>query len=278
MRKFFAMALAVSTLAACNTQSQKQANTEEPAKQEKALVLCYSQTGTTKTVALEIQKQTGADIEFIEAVKPYDGDFGQTIARWQEEQQAGTLPEIKEVKANVADYDVIFLGYPIWGGNYAPVISKYLEGQKFEGKKVVPFCTFGSGGLNTSSAALKAALPKATIAEGYGVRTARIASAPAEITRFLIEQGYVKGEVAPLPAYSEMQPVTDAEKAIFDQACGSYQFPLGTPVQFGKRQTENSTDYVYSVASKGPDGSEASSTIYVTVPNNGTPEFTQVVR
>ncbi len=275
MKKLLAMALAASTLAACNTSSSNQAAQEE--QSAKTLILCYSQTGTTKTVAEEIQKQTGADIEFIECVTPYDGDFGQTIERWQKEKADGVLPEIKEVKANPADYDVIFLGYPVWGGSYASPMASYLKTQTFEGKKVVPFMTFGSGG-NTSVNDLKAALPKATIAEGYGVRTARISAAPAEIKRFLIEQGYVKGEVSPLPAYSEMQAVSEAETAIFNEACADYQFPLGTPVEFGKRQTETSTDYVFKAKSQAQDGSESTSTIYVTVANGAKPEFTEVVR
>ncbi|MCQ2253257.1 MAG: hypothetical protein MJZ61_07395, partial [Bacteroidales bacterium] len=115
MKKFLAMALAASTLAACNTQSSSNQSANEAEQSAKTLILCYSQTGTTKAVAEEIQLRTGADIEYIECVNPYDGDFGQTIERWQKEKADGVLPEIKEVKANVADYDVIFLGYPVWG-------------------------------------------------------------------------------------------------------------------------------------------------------------------
>ncbi len=277
MKKLLAMALAASTLAACNTSSSNQTASEEAASAPKTLVLCYSQTGTTKAVAEEIQVRTGADIEYIECVNPYESDFGKTIERWQKEKAEGVLPEIKEVKANVADYDVIFLGYPVWGGSYASPMASYLKTQTFEGKKVVPFMTFGSGG-NTSINDLKAALPKAEIAKYFGIRTARISAAPAEIKRFLIEQGYVKGEIAPLPAYSEMQPVSEAEAAVFNEACSDYQFPLGTPAEFGMRKTETSTDYVFKAKSQNPDGSEATSTIYVTVANGGKAEFTEVVR
>ena len=152
----------------------------------------------------------------------------------------------------------------------------------FAGKTIVPFCTFGSGGLNTSSEALKKALPKANIQAGYGVRTARVASAPKELDRFLKENGYIEGTVEPLPDYSAQQPVTEEEKAIFDAACSNYQFPLGTPITVGKRQTPDGTDYKYAVKSQGPGpgGSESTSTIYVTVGKEAgaKPEFTQVVR
>ena len=83
-----------------------------------------------------------------------------------------------------------------------------------------------------------------------------------------------------LPDYSAQQPVTDAERAIFDAACSSYQFPLGTPQTFGKRATPDGTDYKFTVKGRGMDGRESSSVIYVTVGNaaDAKPEFTQVVR
>ena len=248
---------------------------------QKKLVLYFSESGTTKTVAEELQKQLGADIESILPEEPYSGNFQETMQRVQRENQSGTLPKIKALKAKIADYDVIFLGYPIWGGTYASPVASLLKEQDFAGKKIVPFCTFGSGGLNTSSDALVKALPKAKIQAGYGVRAARVAAAAKEINRFLIENGYKKGNVAKLPAYSEQKPVTDAEKAIFDAACSSYQFPLGTPVTCGKRTTDDSIDYEFKVKSQGFGGGGAqTSTIYVTMGKEAgaKPEFTQVVR
>ena len=247
---------------------------------QKKLVLYYSETGTTKTVALELQKQLGADIEEIEAVEPYSGIFQETIQRGQREMQSGEMPAIKPLKKQIADYDIIFLGYPIWFGTYANPIITLVKEQDFAGKTIVPFCTFGSGGLNTSSDALKKALPKATIAKGYGVRTARVASAAKELDRFLKENGYKKGSVEKLPEYSEQKPVTEVEKQIFDAACSSYQFPLGTPQTFGKRSTSESTDYKFTVTGRGMNGAESTSIIYVTVGKaaDAKPEFTEVVR
>ena len=248
---------------------------------QKMLVLYYSETGTTKAVAQELQKQTGADIEAIETVEPYSGDFQKTMQRGQREMQSGQWPALKALTKKVADYDIVFLGYPIWFGTYANPIATLVQQQDFAGKKLVPFCTFGSGGLNTSSDALKKALPKAQIQEGYGVRTARVTAAAKELDRFLKENGYKKGQVEKLPEYSAQQPVTDAEKAIFDAACSSYQFPLGTPSTVGKRQTSESTDYKFTVKSSGMGGGgETTSIIYVTVGKEAgaKPEFTQVVR
>ena len=247
---------------------------------QKNLVLYYSETGTTKTVALELQKQLGADIEAIECVKPYSGNFQETMQRGQRETQSGEWPELKPIKSKLANYDVIFLGYPIWFGTYANPIARLVKDYDFAGKTVVPFCTFGSGGLNTSSDALKNALPKATIKEGYGVRTARVAAAEKELDRFLKANGYKKGTVAKLPEFSEQKPVTEAEKTIFNDACSSYQFSLGTPSTVGKRTTPDGTEYKYTVQNSGFGGGGGTSIIYVIVGKEAgaKPEFTQVVR
>ena len=247
---------------------------------QKALVLYYSQTGTTQTLAEELQKQLGADIERIEAVVPYDGDFGATIQRSGEERKSGEVPELKPLQVNLDDYDVIFIGYPIWFGTYAMPIATLVKENDFAGKTIVPFCTFGSGGLGSSTEALRQALPKANILQGYGVRQARIEAAPKELERFLIENGFKEGTVAPLPDYSEQVPVTEEDSLIFDAACSGYQFPLGTPQTVGKRQTEESTDYKFTGKSIGFDGQEGTSTVYVTIGNEegAKPEFTEVVR
>ena len=272
-RLLLSMAMVACMTSAC-TQQKATENTN------RQLVLYFSENGATKAVAEELQKQLGADIEAIEAVEPYSGDFQKTIERSNKERESGQTPALKELKSNIADYDVIFLGYPIWFGTYAMPIATLVKEQDFAGKTIVPFCTFGSGGLNTSTDALTKALPKATIKKGYGVRTARVAAAEKELDRFLKENGYKEGEISPLPDYSAQEPVTEEDKTIFDAACSSYQFPLGTPETVGKRTTDDSNDYKFIVKGKGMNGEESTSTIFVTVgkAEGAKPEFTEVVR
>ena len=239
----------------------------------KSLVLYYSQTGATEMVAQELQKMLGADIESIELENPYTGTYMETVQRAGKERESGELPALLPLKSDLSKYDVIYLGYPIWYGTYAVPVMSLVKEYDFAGKKIVTFCTFGSGGLEPAISDLKSALPNAEIAEnGFGIRNARINSAAKELSRFMIENKYVEGSIDALPDYSEMQPVTEEEVNIFNQACGDYQFPLGTPVAAGKRVTPEGADYIYEVESNG-----AKSTIYVTV-ENGKPEFTRVVR
>lgn len=269
------MLTAVAFLTAC---AGKTAAKDEASDQGKTLVLYYSQTGATKSVAEEIQKQLNADICAIEATVPYDGDYPSTIQRWMQEKTDSVKVEINPINANLDDYTTIFLGFPIWGGTFASPMATFLADNSLEGKKVVTFSTFGSGGIEKATAELAASHPEAEVIEGYGVRNARVAKAPAEITRFLIENGFIEGEIDPLPAFSESAPVSDEEAAIFHAACDNYQFPLGNPVSAATRNTPDGTEYKFEVKSTAPDGSPASSIIYVIAAKDQTPEFTRVVR
>ncbi len=265
-RVFSAAALAVAALCGCSTAAKK------------TLVLYYSQTGATKAVAEELQRQLGADIDCIEAVEPYDADYAATVARWRQEREAGIKVAIQPLAVNLDRYNTIFLGFPIWGGTCASPMATFLADNSLAGKKVVTFATFGSGGIESATADVVKAQPDATVIEGYGVRNARVGKSAAEIQRFLIENDYVKGEIAPLPAHGEPVPVTEEDIAVFDAACGNYQLPLGTPVTVAKRSYDGTEDYRFDVKSQSPDGREASSIIYVVVPQDGNPEFTRVVR
>ena len=265
MRKYLFAIIASVIMTSCTRSS-------------KILVLYYSQEGSTKTVAEEISRLTKADIEAFDVTDPYTGTFDETVARCLKERSEGFLPELEPLKADIKDYDVIFLGYPIWFGTYAPPVAALLKSINLSGKKIIPFCTFGSGGLQSSTADLRKAVKDAEIIDGYGVRAARISSAPAEVERFLIENGFIEGVIEKLEDYSEQQAVTEEEAAIFNEACSGYQFPLGSPVSAGKRTTSTSTDYVFVAESTNPDGSTSQSRIYVTLDDSGKAEFTQVVR
>ena len=268
MKHYFWIAIIMMTFAFTSCGTEKSGS--------KTLILYYSQTGTTEKVAQELQKKLNADIEIIRLENPYTGTYDELVERVGKELKNGTLPKLIPLKTNLSEYDRIFLGYPIWYGTYAMPIAALVKEYNFENKQIVTFCTFGSGGLEASIRDLKKALPMAEIAEhGFGIRTARIDAVAKELNRFLVENNYVEGRVEALPDYSEMQPVTEEEKQIFDAACSNYKFPLGTPILVGKRGTPESVDYIYEVENNGTNN-----IIYVTVSKtpNTKPEFTKVVR
>lgn len=273
------MVLLLSVLTVSGMISCKSSKTETATGQEdKTLVLYYSQTGATKSVAEELAGQLGCDIAAIEPVSPYDGDYQSTVARWMQEVKDSIKIELKPLAVNLDEYDRIFLGFPIWGGTYALPMASFLSDNSLRGREIIPFATFGSGGIEKAAVDVSVALPDADILEGYGVRNTRISKAPAEIKRFLIEHGHLKGSIEVLPQFSEPIAVSEEETAIFHAACDNYQFPLGTPVIVASREIKDGKEYEFGVKSTAPDGQETDALIYVTAIEGETPEFTKVVR
>lgn len=274
MKKVLIVAFAAMAMAAC---APKQ--TEESAA-PKTLVLYYSQRGATEKLAQELQAQLNADIESIVVENAYDGDYASTIERCKQEMEAGTLPTVNPIQANIADYDQIFLCYPVWFGTYALPIASMLKDNDFAGKKVVACCTFGSGDFETSVANLAQALPKAEVVEGFCIRDVRIAKVADELNRFLIEHGYKDGQIDALPAFMEHHPVTDEEVAVFDQACGSYMYPMGTPIDVAVRETATATDYEFTSLNKNREGEDVNTTVFITKEkkDGAKAEFTRVIR
>lgn len=270
MKRTILLAIAALAMLSCNTDKKQSINEESP----KMLVLYYSQTGATRTVANELQAQLGADIEEIVATQPYDGDFQATIQRCQQEKAEGILPEIKPIKADLSQYDVIFLGYPVWFGTYAPPVETFINSADLSGKTIVTFCTFGSGGLKTSTENLKAAQPEANVIEGYGVRNARMAAVPTEVENFLKLNKYIEGEGF-VPEYSEVAELTDADKERYEAACGDYPMLHATPTAVATAENDDTCYYLYTAEENGQ-------TLQVKVQQSkaegSTPEFTEVIR
>lgn len=126
----------------------------ETPQEAKTLVVYFSNTGNTKTIAEYISEELGADLfEIIPAV-PYtsaDLDYNDSSSRSTIEQNdSSSRPEIANTVENMEQYDTIYLGYPIWWGRAPQIISTFLESYNFDGKTIVPFCTSASSGIGSS--------------------------------------------------------------------------------------------------------------------------------
>ena len=276
MKKFNLMlALAAVTMTAVSCGGKNE--------ESKTLVLYYSQTSNTKAVAEEIATKLGADIEEIVAVNPYDGDFQATIERCMQEREQGVTPDIQPIKADLTQYDVIFIGYPVWFGTYAPPVATFLATVDLSGKKIVPFCTFGSGGLESSVADLTAKQPGAEVLPGYGVRAARMEAMPKEVEQFLIAGGFLDGEYTAPEAFPAEHEVSAEEAAIFDAAVGDYPMMNAKAKSVAMRTIPEGTEYLFTAVDMPredkPDMPPAGEMkVYVTVADGQAPVFTKVIR
>lgn len=275
------IATAAVTAISCSTKNE---NKEETTEKEapKVLVLYYSQTSNTKAVATEVANKLNADIEEIVAVNPYDGDFQATIDRCIVEREQGTVTEIKPLAADIANYDVIFIGYPVWFGTYAPPVATFLANTDLSGKKIVPFCTFGSGGLESSVKDMAEKQPKAEILTGYGVRAARLDAMPKEIDNFLKASGFLEGEYVKLDEFPEQHNVSEEEAAIFNAAVDGYPMLHAEAKTVASRNIPNGVEYLFTAIDlpreDNPDMPVREIKVYVTVENGTAPVFTNVVR
>lgn len=130
----------------------------------KTLVTYFSATGTTEAVAKQIAEITGADLFEIKPEVPYsqaDLDWKNKESRSSVEMQNRSFrpPFVKDLK-NHNDYDVIYIGFPIWWYTAPTIINSFVEEYGFEGKKVIMFATSGSSSPDKAFEEFKAAYPE----------------------------------------------------------------------------------------------------------------------
>lgn len=134
------------------------------------LVAYFSATGNTETIAGHLQGILDADLYEIMPEVPYtsaDLDYTDSNSRSQVEgRDPDARPVISGSVENMEDYEVIFLGYPIWNGQAPKIISTFLERYDFSGKVIVPFCTSGSSGIGSSARNVEGLAPGATWLDG----------------------------------------------------------------------------------------------------------------
>lgn len=275
MRFIKMMAFALVAMIAAASCGQKK---EAP----KVLVLYYSQSDNTKAVAQKISTALGADLEEIVPVEPYNGTYDETIQRCIREREEEILPKIQPVLADVSAYDVVFIGYPIWFGTCALPMITCLGEIDLSGKKVVPFCTFGSGGLFSSAADIANRQPEAEMLPGYGVRAARMMAMPEEVDQFLKANGFLEGDYVKLEEFPETHAVSEEESAIFDAAVEGYSMLSATASKVASRKIPGGTEYQFIALTAPrqatPESKMVEITVYVTVKDGEAPVFTQVVR
>lgn len=136
----------------------------------KVLVAYFSATGTTKGVAEHIANGLNADIYEIVPEDPYtdaDLNYNDNNSRTTiEMNDPNARPAISGSVENMEQYDIIFVGYPIWWGEAPRIVSTFMESYDFSGKTIVPFCTSGSSGIGSSASNLERLTSGATWLDG----------------------------------------------------------------------------------------------------------------
>ena len=136
----------------------------------KTLVAYFSASGVTKKLAQTLADAIGADLFAIEPKVPYT----RADLNWMDKQSRSTIemqnpasrPEIAGTCANIADYDTVFVGFPIWWYVAPTIVNTFLESCDLTGKTVVPFATSGGSGMGKTADILRTVCPAANILPG----------------------------------------------------------------------------------------------------------------
>ena len=152
------------------TSTNMENTDNQDAQEHKILVAYFSATGTTKGVAEHIANGLNADIYEIvpeEAYTDADLDYNDNNSRTTiEMNDPDARPAISGSVENMEQYDIIFVGYPIWWGEAPRIVSTFMESYDFSDKTIVPFCTSGGSGIGSSASNLERLTSGATWLDG----------------------------------------------------------------------------------------------------------------
>lgn len=143
-------------------------------KMGKKLTVYFSASGVTRKTAEKVAKEHGTDLFEIRPVQFYsdaDLDWNNKNSRSSREMEdKSSRVEIADKIDNMADYDEIYLGFPIWWGVAPHIINSFLESYDMAGKTIFPFATSGGSGYGRSNEELKASAPDAIWNPGKMIR------------------------------------------------------------------------------------------------------------
>lgn len=141
--------------------------------------------GTTEYAAYTIQQKVGGDIHLIQTENPYPQDFDILRNQNHEEMNTNYLPTLVESDLNIDDYDVVFLGYPVWATTIPQPILSFMDKYDLSGKTIIPFCTHDGYGSGNSYADIASFCPQATIINGIAIESKDIFESNVTIEEWL---------------------------------------------------------------------------------------------
>lgn len=180
-----------SPQSAANASSTPTEQTGTAKTDKKALVVYFSYTGNTRTLATQIRQSVGGDIFELQPATPYSTDYDTVVKQGKQEVESGYKPPLKSKVDNLAAYDVIFIGTPIWWYTIAPPVATFLAESDLAGKTIIPFCTHGGYGAGHSAEDIKKLAPKAKVLDELVLNGSQSYS-QAEISIWLNKVGFNK--------------------------------------------------------------------------------------
>lgn len=170
-------------------QELESSNSDSKEAGTNTLVVYFSATGNTKAVAEKLAEMQDADLYEIVPEEPYsdeDLNYNDRSTRATAEQNdENARPTISGSIDNIDDYDVIYIGYPIWWGDMPRILYTFIDTYDLSGKIIAPFCTSGGSGLLGTAGTIAAMEPDATVLEGLHISDSSVSGAESEISQWI---------------------------------------------------------------------------------------------
>ena len=170
-------------------ETSQSALASQPESGSKALIVYFSWSGNTESVANEIQARTGADIFKIVPAEPYTDDYNTLLDIAQNEKADGARPAIAETVENFDQYDWVYLGFPNWWGDMPMILYTFLDTYDFSGKTIAPFVTSGGSGFSGTISTIEEMEPDAFVTEGLSLGSSGAANPGNPVSEWLSEIG-----------------------------------------------------------------------------------------
>jgi flavodoxin len=132
----------------------------------RTLVAYFSRSGNTRVIAGVIQRAQKADLFEIVPARAYPEEYFATVEQARQERDRGDQPALAGKVVDMARYDTVYLGFPIWGETVPPLIRSFLATHDLSGKVLIPFITHGGYGVGHSLGELASRAKDASVKKG----------------------------------------------------------------------------------------------------------------
>lgn len=175
-----------------NNEEENEENNTNIAKKDmgKVLVVYYSWSGNTKTVANFIHNEVGGDIIELEPKKAYTENMNELSGIALKEKNENSRPELKTKIDNIDDYDTIFLGYPNWWSDMPMLMYTFLDEYDLSGKTIAPFVTHGESGLSGTPSKIQKEEPNSKVTEGLAIQHDNIENSEPAVKEWISKIGF----------------------------------------------------------------------------------------
>ncbi|KGQ71116.1 flavodoxin [Chelonobacter oris] len=149
--------------------------------------------GSTEYMAQVIQKTSSGDLFRIETAQPYPKEHDPLLDQARDELRRNFRPQLQPKLPDLSNYDVVFIGYPIWWYDFPVALYSFLEQNDFSGKTVIPFSTHGGSRFLNTIRDMGRLQPNAKLnTQGLTISRERIGNAESDIVEWVKQLGYAQ--------------------------------------------------------------------------------------